>query len=142
EQGRTGDGKLQPMSIMFRLGGVDKSLGLLCGSEEESLIRQVPEGSWHDVTMRGCQNGELPENVGVIRVYESARPNERMVNATQINGVDGTNVQDLSRAELQGRRQAVRVRDFLRRHAPGYSDCFIAQMPQAIGVRETRRFLG
>lgn len=142
EKGRAGDGKVQPMTIMFRLGGVDKSRGLLCASEEEAFLREVPEGVWHDVVMAGTRSGELPHNVGVIRLYECRRPGERIVNATQINGVDGTNVEDLTKAELEGRRQALRVRDFLRRHAPGYESCYIAQMPQAVGVRETRRFLG
>ena len=32
--------------------------------------------------------------------------------------------------------------EFLRRHAPGYEQCRIAEMPAAVGVRETRRFRG
>jgi len=142
EKGREDDGRLQPMSIMFWLGGIDKSRGLLCGSEEQAVKTHVPEGPWNEVVRRGIETGELPPNVGVIRIYELERPGERIVNATQINDVDGTRVEDLTRAELEGRRQAVAVRDFLRRHAPGYENCFISQMPEAIGVRETRRFIG
>lgn len=142
EQGREGDGRLQPMTIMFWLGGIDKSVGLLCGSEEEAMQVRVPEGIWHDVVHQGIARGELPPNVGIIRVYEANRPGERCINATQVNGVDGTNVEDLTRAELEGRRQALQVRNFMRKHAPGYENCFVSQMPQSIGVRETRRFLG
>ncbi|MBW3636995.1 MAG: FAD-dependent oxidoreductase [Armatimonadetes bacterium] len=142
EKGREGDGLLQPMTIMYRLGGVDKSRALLCGNEEEAFEIQVPEGSWHEVVQRGGEAGELPRNIGIIRTYESPHPGERIVNATQVNYVDGTNIEDLTRAELEGRRQALAVTKFLQQHAPGYEDCYIAQMPQSIGVRETRRFLG
>ncbi len=142
EMGRQRDGLLQPVSIMFRLGGVDKERALLCRSEQGATQLTVPEGVWHDVVMEGRRSGDLPPSVGVIRLYESTNPGERVVNATQVNRVDGTRVEDLTRAELEGRRQALTVTDFLRRHAPGYESCFISQMPAAVGVRETRRVLG
>lgn len=142
EKGRPEDGLLQPMSVMFRLGGVDKERGLLCGGERQAREVRVPEGVWHDVVMTGRDAGELPESVGVIRLYESPNTGERIVNATQVNRADGTRVEDLTRAELEGRRQALSVTEFLRKHAPGYEDCFISRMPGAVGVRETCRVLG
>lgn len=142
EMGREGDKLLQPMTIMYRLGGVNKESGLLCGSEEEAHHVHVPGGTWHDVVTAGQSRAELPENVGIIRIYESSHPGERVVNATQVNHVDGTKVADLTRAELEGRRQAITVTEFIKQHAPGYESCFIAQMPASIGVRETRRVLG
>ncbi len=142
EMGREGDALLQPMSIQYRLGGVDKARALLCGGEREATKVRVPEGIWRDVVLKGIDDGELPETVGVIRLYEAPNPGERIVNATQVNYVDGTKVADLTRAELEGRRQAIRVTDFLRNHAPGYEACYICQMPAVIGVRETRRILG
>ncbi len=142
EMGRDGDGLLQPMSIQYRIGGVDKSRGLLCGGEHQALMVTVPEGVWRDVVLRARDAGELPETVGVVRLYEAPNPGERIVNATQVNHVDGTRVEDLTRAELEGRRQAFRVTKFLRRHAPGYESCHIVQMPATIGVRETRRLVG
>jgi len=141
EKGRDGDGLLQPMSVMFRLGGVDKSKALLCGSEEEAKRVKVPEGTWEEVVLKGHESGELPSNIGVVRIYESAR-DARTVNATQVNYVDGTKAEDLTRAEIEGRSQAFKVLAFLKRHAPGYESAHIAEMPAVIGVRETRRFLG
>ena len=44
--------------------------------------------------------------------------------------------------EVEGRRQAYQVLAFLQKHAPGYEDAYIAGMPSAIGVRETRRIVG
>ena len=142
EQGRPGDGLLQPVSIMYRIGGVDTARGLLCGSEEQARVTKVPGGTWEAVVHKGQADGELPPAVGVIRVYRSCYAGERVINATQINGVNGLRVEDLTRAELEGRRQAKQVLEFLRRHAPGHESAYLSAMPAAVGVRETRRFLG
>ncbi len=141
EQGRPGDGLTQPVSIMFRIGGVGTS-PLLCGSEGEAAALTLPAGTWEQIVERGMREDELPENVGVIRTYATRRPSEVTVNATQVNYIDGTSPDDLTRAELEGRRQAHIVTEFLRKHAPGYENCFISEMPAVVGVRETRRFLG
>lgn len=141
EQGRPGDGLTQPVSVMFRIGGVGPS-PLLCGSEGEAAALTLPDGTWEQIVERGMRGGELPKNVGVIRTYATRRPSEITVNATQVNYIDGTSPADLTKAELESRRQAHLVTEFLRKHAPGYKDCFISEMPAVIGVRETRRFVG
>ncbi len=142
EQGRPGDGLTQPMSIMFRISGVDESRAFRCGSEEEARTCQVAGRTWHEIVTEGQAQGLLPASVGIIRTYLTHRPGERGVNATQVNYVNGTSEADLTRAELEGRRQAFQVLDFLRTHAPGYEDAIISAMPAVIGVRETRRFRG
>ena len=142
EQGRPGDGLLQPMSIMYTVAGLDDSRAIYCGSEDQARNLQVDGESWETIVLRAQQAGELPENVGVVRTYRTSRPGEAVINATQVNYVDGTNVHDLTRAELAGRRQAFRVLEFLKKHGPGYENACIAGMPAVIGVRETRRILG
>ncbi len=143
ELGRERDGLTQPMSIMFEVGGVDEG-AFTCGSEEAAVALTLPGGggTWHDVVMRGRTAGELPPEIGIIRIYGSRMPGRRVINATQINKVNGLCAADLTRAEIVGRQQARAVTDFLRRQAPGYGDCHIAEMPAAVGVRETRRFRG
>ena len=142
EQGRDGDGLLQPVSVMFRIAGVDTQRGLLCGCEEEARIVRVPEGTWEETVLAGQTAGELPPEIGIIRVYESCYPGERVINATQVNGIDGTRTRDLTRAEFAARRQAAQVVAFLKKHAPGYEQIRISAMPAVLGVRETRRVLG
>ncbi len=141
EQGRPEDGLTQPVSIMFRIGGVGPS-PLLCGSEGAAAALMLAKGSWEQIVEQGMRDGELPKNVGVIRTYATRRPSEVTVNATQVNYIDPTSAADLTKAEIEGRKQAYQVTEFLRKHAPGYKDCFISEMPAVIGVRETRRFLG
>lgn len=142
EQGRPGDGLVQPMSVMYRLAGVDESLALVCGSEEQARTIRLPEGTWEEIVTGGQKSGELASTIGVIRLYRANRTGERVVNATQVNHVDGTRIEDLTHAELEARQQAYQVLDFVRKHAPGYEKAYIAAMPMVVGVRETRRVLG
>lgn len=142
EQGRKSDGLLQPMTIMYTVAGLDSERSLYCGGEREAKSLKVNGESWETIVQRAQAAGELPANVGVVRTYRTSRPGEAVINATQVNHVDGTKVEDLTRAELEGRRQAFQILDFLRKRAPGYEKAYIAGMPATIGVRETRRFLG
>ncbi|MGH2400225.1 MAG: FAD-dependent oxidoreductase, partial [bacterium] len=49
---------------------------------------------------------------------------------------------DLISAEIEGRRQAYQVVDFLRRRVPGFTEVVLLETPPQIGVRETRRVMG
>jgi len=142
EKGRPGDGLMQPASIMFTIENVDEKRAMLCDSEEQARYVRVPEGIWENVVATGQASGELPAAVGVIRVYAADVPGKRVINATQVNKVDGTNADDLTRAEIEGRNQANQVLAFLKKHAPGYEKAYISNMPAIVGVRETRRVLG
>lgn len=140
EMGRS-DGLLQPMSIMFRAGGVKHEETMEAKGGRAKF--RFPDGrSWVQFTADALDRKLLPPNVGFLRTYMSVRADERVINATQINGVDGTRVDDLTRAEFECRRQAVQVIEFLRKHAPGFQNAYISGTPAIIGVRETRRILG
>jgi len=140
EKGRETDRLLQPMSIMFKVGGVDKKVGILCFGETDRA--RVPSGNWHWLVKKAARKGELPSNVTVIRIYEAPRPGERIINAVQVNYLDGTIVKDLTRGEIEGRQQVHQIIEFIKKHAPGYEDCYLLQTPTFIGVRETRRIRG
>ncbi len=135
------DGLLQPMTIQFRVGGVihEESMEAKGG---RSNYRFADGRNWDQVCKELYDKGELPPTVGKVRTYPSIRKNERVINATQINGVDGTKIKDLTYAELEGRRQAKKVIEFLKKYAPGFENAYINGMPSIVGVRETRRILG
>ena len=142
KKGRKEDGLMQPMTIMFTLSGVDPQKAIYPGSEDSAARTKLPAGIWAEVVTKANESGKLPENVGVVRLYRSSRKGETIVNAVQVNYVDGTDVRDLTKAEIEGRKQAYQILEFLREHGPGYEKAYISAMPACIGVRETRRFLG
>ena len=144
EEGRAGDGLVQPMSIMFTVGGFDPARRFLCYSEEQARSpRCIVNGrKWEDIVQDEIKAARLPPEVGVIRLYPGREKNINVVNATQVNGLFGSRSADLTKAEIAARRQAAQIVDVLRRHLPGYENAVLAEMPAVVGVRETRRFEG
>lgn len=142
ECGRKEDGLVQPMSIMYTIAGIDPKQRFYCGSEGEARRKVVNGKKWAEWVTEGQKSGELPPYVGVIRLYYGNRPERSVVNATQVNWLNGTKAEDLTKAEIEGRRQAYTILDFVKKHLPGYENAYIDAMPAIIGVRETRRFEG
>ena len=133
--GREEDGKMQPATLMFKVGGVDYDRAIFPPSFETTV--QVPEGEIQDL---GKKN--LPFPAGHVLLYGSTLPGVVTVNMTNVIGIDGTNADDLTRAELVCRSQMEPIVEFLRKYAPGYEKCYIISAASLIGIRETRHFKG
>lgn len=138
--GRDEDGLMQPTTIMFRVSGVDHNRSMEANGGRKNY--KFPEGSWNHVAMAARERGELPWNVGMVRTYMAERETDRYVNATQTNFIDATDPFDLTKAEIEGRRQVPIVMDFLRNYAPGFENAYVSRVAGTVGVRETRRFRG
>ncbi len=133
--GREGDGVCQPVTLMFRLGGVHKDRAIFPGSFETTV--EVPNGE-----IQALARAELPPPAGHTLLYWGQLPGEVVVNMTNVTDIDGTDVRDLTRAERVCRKQMEAIVLFLRKNAPGYEDCYIVASASQIGVRETRHFKG
>ncbi|MHA1683897.1 MAG: FAD-dependent oxidoreductase [Promethearchaeota archaeon] len=131
--GRAEDGRMQPMTLMFSIGGVDMERAILPGSFESKI--RVPGG---EIQSLGKEN--LPFPAGHVLLYPSALPGVVVVNMTNMPGMDGTSAADLTTAHLSARAQVQPIISFLRRFAPGYENCFHLRTASMIGVRETRHF--
>jgi hypothetical protein len=59
-----------------------------------------------------------------------------------VEGVDGTNVDDLTRAEIEARKQYLSELAFLKKHVPGFENARVESTGASIGVRETRHIVG
>lgn len=134
EKGRSNDGGMQPMSIMFKVASVDMDRALFFWGFEDTV--QLPEGDLQTL----CRE-KLPAPLGHVLLYPSSLPGVVTVNMTNAINVDGTDVRDLNKAELCCRRQIPLVVDFLQKYVPGYESCYLCDSSNAIGVRETRRFV-
>ncbi len=140
EMGRE-DGRVQPASIMFTVENVNEAQTMVCRHEEQDT--QLPSGSYLQLCRDANKNGELPENVNIVRLYPTAySPNERMVNATQANGINGLDPRALAAANLDLRHQMEMVVEFLRKNVWGFENCRIKDSAEMVGIRETRRVMG
>lgn len=123
------DERTQSLSTVFRLANVDTArmapkqllwqlMGEAAASGEYSLPRL--EGSMH----------RTPQD-GVV-----------MCLMTRMGGVDATDADQLTNAELEGRRQCHEYFRFLRDRVPGFERAVLVSTSPAIGVRESRRIIG
>ncbi len=69
------------------------------------------------------------------------------MNLTQVanpdgSAVDGTDADQLSYGEMEGRRQIGEAFALLREAIPGFAQSYIVDIPPQIGIRETRRVVG
>lgn len=139
--GRDGDGLVQPCSLMYTIEGVAKDCTLVCNHEEHYTT--FPDGREYLATcQKAAHEGRLPENVTIVRLYRTGREGERLVNATQINGVNVLRDGDVERSEVELRRQIDQVNRFLRTEIPGFAGIRIRVSASTLGVRESRRIRG
>lgn len=132
-KGRDEDQRMQPVTLMFKLGGVDFQRAIFPGSFETRV--QVPNGE-----IQALAHQCLPTPMGHTLLYRSTQDGHVVVNMTNLIDIDGTNADDLTKAEIETHRQIPLIIDFLRQNAPGYENCYLLASAEMIGVRETRHF--
>lgn len=64
------------------------------------------------------------------------------LNMVFMPGIDATDVQDLTRAEMEGRRQVLLAIDALRRYTPGWENARLRDFGMTLGVRDSRKIVG
>ena len=133
--GRKEDSKMQPATLMFKVGGVDCSRAVFLGSFESTY--ETPLGE-----LQALAKQHIPYPAGHILTYETTLPGIVTCNMTNAIETDGTCAEDLTQATLVCRRQMDDIVKYLRAFVPGYENCFIISSASLIGIRETRHFKG
>jgi hypothetical protein len=77
-----------------------------------------------------------------LGIETSPVPGIVTINATRVHGVDGTDPDALSRAEVETQRQMFEIFRFLRRRIPGFCNARLLGSTYQLGVRETRHIVG
>lgn len=134
-KGRETDGKMQPATLMFKVGGVDLEHAVFPRSFETLVPTEKGE-------LQALARKTLPYPAGHVLLYRSTLPGIVTCNMTNAIEIDGTSAEDLTRAELICRKQIPTIVDFLRQYAPGYENCYLIGSASLIGIRETRHFKG
>jgi hypothetical protein len=63
-------------------------------------------------------------------------------NCPHMAGLDGQKVEDLTRAEIQGRKHIHALVDLVRQELPGFESCYVVDVAPQTGVRQTRLLEG
>lgn len=133
--GREKDGKMQPTTLMFKVGGVDMEKAVFPESFETLVHTEKGE-------LQALAREKLPSPAGHVLLYRSTIPGIVTCNMTNVTGIDGTKAEDLTKAEFICRKQMLPIVNFLKEYVPGYENCYIVGSASLIGVRETRHFKG
>jgi len=150
EIGRPSDGRMQPVSFMYALGGVD--IGKVIREEIAKPFNGHISGMDHiifeghpDRVALAKERGfliNLPRNEIALAWSLPGRPDVVYVNFSRIQDVNGTKTEDLIRAEIEGRSQVDEGLAFFRHFMPGFENCFLLRTAAQAGVRESRRIVG
>jgi hypothetical protein len=118
--------EVQPLTLHFRIGGVKpvKGIGGLC---RESLVKAQAQG-------------ELPYFYGPGVMFLFGK-DEVYIHGIRVPA-NPTDAADLSRAEMQGRADALAMFKAWKRDIPAFADSYFLEAYPWIGVRESRRLIG
>lgn len=129
ELGRSADGLMQPMSLHFRVAGVD--------------MRRMPtREEINHLYARAKMAGQITNPRENLLWFDTSYPDQVHFNATRVVAVDGTNRDDLTAAEIEGRRQVQEILGWITGAVPGFEQAYLLATAPQVGVRESRRIMG
>lgn len=161
-------GELQPVSLMFRMSGVQTrpllefmrdhpehfALGESEAIRRNRSDRELAEAAMVQgeptVFLKGngplvqgaIDRGELyPTALIMIQPTSRAR-REVCLNTTRVGDIDGTRTSDLSATLSTLADQVLQCSAFMRKNVPGFEDAAFSGIASRLGVRETRRIKG
>lgn len=148
--GRSDDNKVQAMTLIFRLGGVKIE-------PIKKYFIEHPDEFHPPAVQVDSVNLPLTGVSGFFKHWENAptciprdrflffvgpRENEITVNTTRILDIDPTRPDQLTQAEIIGRKQVELLAIFMKKNLPGFENSFLLETATQVGVRESRRIVG
>ena len=154
-KGREVDGAMQPVTLMLRMNQVHideiktyvaehpEEFPRLNGNTEQVVkANRLSIAGFHKQFEAGKSKGTLSTDREDILLFETNTPGEVIFNTTRVLGCDGTDPLSLTQAEISGRRQAMEIADFVKKHVPGFANAKVVQTGPSIGVRGSRQIIG
>ena len=148
--GREKDGKVQSMTTLFNIAGVDEEVVLRNFPEEvfygkrpgdtESSLMHVKGGLGRWKKIAGDDYPFTDDDHGLWGMV--LRAGQLNLNIVDIIDKNALTSEGLTSAEEEGRRQILKIYNFLKKYVPGFEHSFINFSHCTVGVRETRRIEG
>lgn len=161
-KGREEDGAMRPTTVMGRIGNIDlrrfkehidthpedfsQDDGRRVIDLEQGVVRI--DGFFSTIEnakKMGLMDTSTPINYLRFSGVNAKEHTDRAIlicNSTRIYNVDGTNAADVTRAEIDGRKQLRDIVRACRSLLPGFENSFLVDTSAYLGVRETRRIRG
>ena len=151
--------QMMAVSVMFHLAGVDKRRFVEgVAADPQTYADWAGNGEWdietdgkedgmyspflHAPFRRAVEQGLIPADLTTIAgtwgaVHDSGELT--YLNLVHLAGIDGTDPNDLTRGEIEGRRQAMHAINALRAFTPGCEQARLRNFGMTLGVRDTRK---
>ncbi|MFO8080045.1 MAG: FAD-dependent oxidoreductase [Armatimonadota bacterium] len=129
EIGREEDGHCQPMTLCFRMMNVD-------------IDRMPAREDINELYDAAKDRGEIDNPRENVLLFYTTHEDEVHFNTTRVVKHDATNAEDMTEAELIGRRQVRQMVRFLINEVAGFENAWLEEMAPQIGIRESRRVMG
>ncbi|MFA7076031.1 MAG: FAD-dependent oxidoreductase [Candidatus Izemoplasmatales bacterium] len=148
--GRSKDNLTQPMTMIFHVANVNidvikqeikKDPENFVVSDDYDFQYLAVSGFFKEVEIARTNNEfDLPRDR--VLLFEEVNPNTVSINMTRVQGLSGIDALDLTKAEIEARKQIKKAFVFLKKYIPGFEKSYIVRTPSKIGVRETRHIIG
>src|SRR5580698_3120137 len=147
-------GRVQPATLMFRLSHVDlEALAAYLREHPEELRSSLAPSQitapaltavagLYSLWKRAQEDGLVQIPRELVSFFISPYPDEVTVNMTRVVEVDPLDPDELTRAEVESRLQAMQLFEFFRQRVPGFANARIAATGTQVGIRESRRIVG
>ncbi len=171
EKGDPDEGRCQPLSLYFAIGGVNlqKTLDYIRDHADEfgreyveKLLRLRKEDKPITVfpiksrVREALKNGDypIPYNMDTVNpdvltaltrpMYRHGRMRYDVTyhNMDMAYNIDATDRKALTNATMGMREVAVKMVEFYRKYVPGYEEAYLLHTAQIVGIRDTRRIVG
>lgn len=167
EMGAT-DGELQPVSMMFRIMGVEaepllafvrdhpeyvaigESEEIRGGRTDQEIVEELYKQGQPTVFFKGdgpllskaIEDGEMFPTALIMIQPTSTPRKEVCVNTTRVAHINGLNTKGVSGTMSELFDQITTCVNFLKRNVPGFENAHLSAIAPRIGIRETRRIMG
>jgi len=155
---KTPTDEMMAASVMFSMTGVDKNKFIEHIKADPQTYKDWESGDWTIETSgkeddmfspflrkpfeQAREAGLIPANLDTIAgtwgaIYDTG--DLTYLNLVHLAGCDGTNPDDLTRFEIEGRKQAMHAVEAMRRFNPGCSNARLRNFGMTLGIRDTRK---
>ncbi len=128
--GRESDGLCQPMTLCFRMSGVDMAKF----AENRAKINPLYKAFKAEGRIRNPREDVL--------IFPNFNEGVLHFNTTRVVRRDPTDPFDVTEAELEAREQVFEMLDFLKANIEGFENARILSTALQIGIRESRKVVG
>lgn len=157
---KTAKEEMMAVTVMFSCSGVERSRFLdyvkenpqrykdwrdewamkTSGKEDELFSPYLPQPF-----DKARETGLIPEglkSIGGTFSTVNEQGEASYLNMIHLSNIDGTDVYDLTKGEMEGRRQALLAIAALKKFTPGFENVKLRNFGMTIGIRDTRKIQG